>query len=84
MIKTLRNFEIQTNTPHIVIFYVGTNDLNCSVFHRDVKNFDLLIRVAKEKYPQSKNFINAILPRHDFCLGNVRFTAFCEINVWVY
>ncbi len=65
MIKTLRNFEPQTKTPHTVIFHVGTNDLNCSVFHRDVKNFNLLIQVAKEKYPQSKIFMNAILPRHD-------------------
>ena len=65
MVRALRNFENQTKTPHIVLLHVGTNDLDCKVFHRDVKNFLLLIQAAKDKFSQSKIFIYAILAHYD-------------------
>ena len=72
MVKTLRNVEPETRKTHVVIFHIGTNDLENSVLHQDLKNFKQLIIVARHRFPEAQIFVSAILPRHDFDELNYR------------
>ena len=60
MVTTLRNFEPETRKTHVVIFHIGTNDLENSVLHQDLKNFKQLIIVAKDRFPEAQIFVSAI------------------------
>ena len=53
------------NQPHVIVLHVGTNDLDCSVLHRDIQNYEQMIRLAHDRFPKATILLNSILPRFD-------------------
>ena len=51
--------------PHVIDLHVGTNDLDCSVLHRDIKNYEQMIRLPHDRFPKATILLNSILPRFD-------------------
>ena len=51
-------------TTKCVIFHVGTNDLTKPT---DIicKHYTLLLKLARERYPQAQLLVSSILPRRD-------------------
>ncbi|XP_033631888.1 uncharacterized protein LOC117293625 [Asterias rubens] len=74
MVSLLKKLHADRNgtgqKPHVVVLHVGTNDLDESVLHKDLQNFEQLISLAKETFPSAKIIINSILPRSDFKILN--------------
>ena len=82
IVKTLRNFEPETRKTHVRIFHIGTNDLENSVLHQDLKNFEqlitiiIMIRFVARTYPpcwvlkaRIQKHRGKRLLFHDECLG---------------
>ena len=48
-----------------VVIHVGTNNLQNTVAHRFLKDFDRLVRLARDRYPCANILVSSILPRYD-------------------
>lgn len=67
--------EVLSGRPAAIFLLIGTNDLPWYMYHRDtaiLKSYEAILERCKAESPQTRVFVQSILPRHRRYAGRIK------------